>query len=289
MSADGMFNQHLDVAVKHYSKLFWLPSLKKVLLSLVLVCVCGSLLLANTFLNIFDGLINGAILGLSLICVSLICDYAISAFVLKQDPIYDLRRTMAFSLFCWLLWFLFIFIGIFVAKLFGSSWWLRLCLLGFSAVLIFRLIVLNATSSTNYKRILTASFIQPFPCVIVFMVFWSVVQNITHSAILFLFYSSVIGLLSVFFFTFILNRAGERMLGFPSLSIFKAFLLNWVMNLNAPFEAFLEKLGEERDVEVSLIKFDYSRPKAVIAVPSVHQGPFKNVGSSLLPSMLKTS
>jgi putative membrane protein len=50
----------------------------------------------------------------------------------------------------------------------------------------------------------------------------------------------------------------------------------------------LEKLGEKRDIEISLIKFGSSKPKAVIAVPSIHPGPFKNIGSSLLPSMLKT-
>jgi putative membrane protein len=35
------------------------------------------------------------------------------------------------------------------------------------------------------------------------------------------------------------------------------------------------------------LKFDSSKPKAAIIVPLVHPGPFKNIGSSLLPSMLK--
>jgi putative membrane protein len=61
------------------------------------------------------------------------------------------------------------------------------------------------------------------------------------------------------------------------------------VSLNAPLEDFLEKLGEEKDIEVSIIKFDASKPKAVIVTPSVHPGPFKNVGSSLLPFMLKTA
>jgi putative membrane protein len=64
-------------------------------------------------------------------------------------------------------------------------------------------------------------------------------------------------------------------------------MLNWVTGLNAPFEDFLEKLGENEDVEVTLLKFDASKPKAAIIVPLVHPGPFKNIGSSLLPSMFK--
>jgi len=73
------------------------------------------------------------------------------------------------------------------------------------------------------------------------------------------------------------------------MPLFKAFLLNWIVDLNAPFEEFLEKLGENQDVEVSMIKFSSSKPKAAIIVPSVHPGPFKNIGSSFLPSMLKTA
>jgi putative membrane protein len=36
-----------------------------------------------------------------------------------------------------------------------------------------------------------------------------------------------------------------------------------------------------------MLRFDSSKPKAAIIVPSVHPGPFKNIGSSLLPSLLK--
>ena len=78
-------------------------------------------------------------------------------------------------------------------------------------------------------------------------------------------------------------------LGVPSLPLFKAFLLNWIADLNVPFERFLEKLGENRNVEVSLLKFYSSKLKTIIIVPSIHPGPFKNIGSSLLPSMLKTA
>ena len=56
---------------------------------------------------------------------------------------------------------------------------------------------------------------------------------------------------------------------------------------NAPLEKFLEDMGQDKDIEVRLLKFDSSKPKAAIIVPLVHPGPFKNIGSSLLPSLLK--
>jgi putative membrane protein len=107
--------------------------------------------------------------------------------------------------------------------------------------------------------------------------------------VFFFIFSSALGVISGFVFVYILNSAGLQTLKIPSIQLFKAFLLNWIMDLNGPFEEFLEKLGENQDVEVSLIQFQSSKLKAIIAVPSIHPGPFKNIGSSFLPSMLKTA
>ena len=65
------------------------------------------------------------------------------------------------------------------------------------------------------------------------------------------------------------------------MSLFRAFILNWVTNANDPLEKHLEELGENADIEVSLLKFDAQKPKAAIIMPLVHPGPFKNIGSSL--------
>jgi len=281
VAVEDSLNQSMDKAVKRYSSLFELPSYAKVLLLLALSCLGAGIVSAITFFPPFEALVNGLFLGVSLFIVNLIFDYVVSILILGQDPIYDVRRTAALSLFCWGLWFLFILVGVAIGML------VRLCLLGFSAVLILRLIVFNSTSSTGSKRLLAASLLQPFPCIIPFLLFWAEIDYFLIS--LFIIFSTVVSILSSFFFISLLNRVGEQTLKIPSLSLFKAFLINWIVGLNAPFEEFLEKLGEEQDVKVSLMKFDASKPKAVMVVPFVHPGPFKNVGSSLLPSMLKTT
>jgi len=287
-TADSL-SQSMDRAVKHYSSLFMIPSYKKVLLLLALTCIGGGLFSTVILFPFPEGVANGLLLGFSLFFVNLIIDYAVSMLILRQDPIYGLRRTAALSLFSWGLWFSFIFVGATVATSFGLSWWIRLSLLGFSAVIILRLIVLFSTSSKGYKRVLAASLLQPFSCVIPFLVFWIRNECPIASIIFFFTFSLLVSLISSLTFISILNRVGTQTLGVPSLPLFKAFLLNWITDLNVPLEEFLEKLGENQDVEVSLIKFSSSKPKAVIVVPSVHPGPFKNIGSSLLPSMLKTA
>lgn len=290
MTAAGSLSQSMDRAVKHYSSLFMIPSYKKVLLLLALTCISGGLLSTVILFSFPEGVVNGLLLGFSLFFVNLIIDYAVSMLILRRDPIYGLRRTAALSLFSWGLWFFFIFVGAAVAMPFGLSWWIRLSLLGFSAVMILRSIVLLSTSSTDYKRLFAASLLQPFSCIIPFLVFWTRLGYLlTIFTPFFFIFSVAISLLSSLLFVSVLNSVGMQTLGVSSMPLFKAFLLNWITGLNVPFEEFLEKLGENQDVEVSLIKFSPSKPKAVIVVPSVHPGPFKNVGSSLLPSMLKTA
>lgn len=290
MTSEGSLNQSMDKAVKHYSALFKLPPYKKMIMLLALICMGGGFTSAIILFPSFDGLREGLLFCFSLFLINLAVDHAISFLILKGDPIYDLRRTVGLSLFSWVFWFVFVFVGIVFGKLFEFVWWVRLCLLGFSAVLILRLIVLWATSSVNYKRFLAAATLQPLFCLIPFVTLWMHAGfSPTLSMALYLFSSFILGISASFAFIFLLNKLGLQTLGAPSLSLFRAFLINWITDLNAPFEGFLEKLGELRDVEVSLIRFDSKKPKAIMAIPSVHPGPFKNIGSSLLPSMLKTA
>jgi putative membrane protein len=283
-------NQHLDKAIKHYSSLFKLPSYKSILMLLFMFCLSSGILSTLVFISPLIGVAYGLFIGLALFFVTLLLDYFLALFVLKGDPIYDLRRTAAFSLFCWALWLFFIIIGYVSAFLTTLPIWeIRLCLLGFSAVLIFRLITLYATSSLNYQRYLLVSLLHPFLSLIPLMFLWWL-NNVNFLAALgFSVYALAIAFASSLSFILVLNFIGGRFVGEKSIPIFRAFLLNWVADLNSPFESFLEKLSEERDVEVAIMRFDGQNSKVFIVVPLVHPGPFKNVGSSLLPYMLKTA
>jgi putative membrane protein len=97
-----------------------------------------------------------------------------------------------------------------------------------------------------------------------------------------------IAMLAVSFFTFHVNRVGQRTLGIASLPLFRAFMANWTENINAPLEDFFDKLGCERDLKLHMLTFMTGENiKAMIVVPNFHAGPFKNVGSSLFPYMMQ--
>jgi putative membrane protein len=120
------------------------------------------------------------------------------------------------------------------------------------------------------------------------MVFWAGIDSALPLQFLpFLIISAIAGCSFAFLFIFLVDQVGRRTYNVPSMPLFRAFMLNWVAALNAPFEELLEQLGENEDIEVTLLKFDSYKPKAAIIVPLVHPGPFKNIGSSLLPSLMK--
>jgi putative membrane protein len=279
----------IDKAVKLYSSLFLLPSLRRAVLLLALLCLGGGILSVVAFFNLIEGLVKGLILGVSLFSTSLVLDYVTAKVLLRRNPIYDFRRTVAISLFCWFIWLIFIVVGVLCAFALGAQLWLiKLCLFGFYVVLIFRLIVVNTTLPAGYTRRFTVSFLYPYLCMALFMVLWANSRYVTLWWFLpFLLLSPIISTSIVYVFLSTINSVGKQMLGVPSITFLKAFLLNWVADLNVPFENLLEKLSEEQEIKVSIIKFDSSKQKVAIIVPMVHPGPFKNIGSSLLPSMLK--
>jgi putative membrane protein len=288
VATDDSLNHSMKSALKHYSSMFFLPTFQKSVATVAVLCIGGVGL--STFILFFsvDGLLRSLFLGVSVFTAVLLSDCIISKIVLGRDPIYVLRRTVALSLFCWILWLFFIVLGVAFTPFFGLFWWVKLCLLGFATVTTFRAVVFIATSSVGFLRRIIASLLSPLLCIAPFTVFWAGIDSsIPLQFLPFLVVSSIVGCSFAFLFVFLIDQLGRRMYDVPSMPLFRAFMLNWVAALNAPFEALLEKLGENEDIEVTLLKFDSSQPKAAIIVPLVHPGPFKNIGSSLLPSLLK--
>ena len=274
----------MDSAKKHYSSLFFLPSFKRAILSITALCAVGVSLTAYA---LYPSVYSVA-LGISLFVVTLATDLIVSKVVLRSDPIFVIRRTSAMSFYCWLLWFAFMALGTGLAFIFGPLLWIKLTLLGFAAVLTLRIMVLSATSLVAKWRQIVSALIQPILCIVLLLAFWaSLSGTITQQVLPYIILSPIISYIAVYLFLLSIDRLGKTTYGLPAMSLFRAFILNWVTNANDPLEKHLEELGENADIAVNLLKFDAQKPKAAIIMPLVHPGPFKNIGSSLLPSLLK--
>ncbi len=289
MTSGQSMNKSIQSALKHYSSLFFLPTFKRALSALAVICIGLVGLSTAALFPSITGLFLSLGLGLSFFAMTLLFDYVVSRFVLRQDHIFVIRRTVALSLFCWVLWLPFIFSGAALGVLIGFWLWIKLCLLGFCAVSTLRAIVFFSSSPLGFIRSATASLLQPLSCVVLFIILWRGVNTAIQVEVLpFVATSSFLCIASSYLFVSLIDRQGRKVYGIPSMTLFKAFMQNWVVGLNEPIEKYLERLGEDEDIEVSFLKFaSSSELKAAIVVPTVHPGPFKNIGSSLLPSMLK--
>jgi putative membrane protein len=287
MASENSLNQSIDNAARHYSSLFFLPSFKKALVALAALCfVMGFSTLA---VHPSQGLTGALVLGLSFFVLTLLADIAMNKIILRKDPIFSLRRTLILSLFGLIIWFAFAVVGVAIGFSFGYLLWVKLCLIGFAAILNLRIIVLIATSTAASWRKGISVLLQPTLCLTTFIFFW--VGASSKFPILqvlpFIVIAPIISFISVTLFFSSLERLSQKNYSMSSIPLFRAFIVNWVTDQNAPLEKLLENMGQTASIEVSLLKFDASKPKAAIIVPHVHPGPFKNIGSSVLPSLLK--
>ena len=286
METNSSLNRSIDEAKKHYSSLFSLPSFETALVGTAALSFIIALLsyVASPSLELFGALA----LGLSLFALTFAADLIVSKAILREDPIFNLRRTTVVSLVGLAFWLVFILVGAVLSFSFGWILWVQLSLLGYGVALTLRIIVTMATSmSASWRRGLSV-FLQPILCIIAFVVFWNGTQSgIALQVLPFIVAATLIAFIAVFIFFWSLERFSKKVSSMASIPLFRAFIVNWVTDLNAPLEKYLEDMGQDADIEVSLLKFESSKPKAAIIIPQVHPGPFKNIGSSLLPSLLK--
>src|SRR3989304_7596242 len=111
VAAENSMSHSINKAVKHYASMFFLPTFKKALFAVAVLCIGGVGLSTFALFQSVDGLINSLFFGFSLFAVTILLDYVVSKIVLR-DPIYVLRRIVALSLFGWLFWLFFIILGV---------------------------------------------------------------------------------------------------------------------------------------------------------------------------------
>ncbi|MGQ9565780.1 MAG: DUF2070 family protein [Candidatus Bathyarchaeales archaeon] len=289
MTAKNTQQDFIDQAVKRYSSLFTLPPHSTILLFLVLLCIVGGFFIILPFTTQAHlGILWGACLFLIIILSdSVICR------LLRSEPVYNARRCNGLSLFSTLLWVGLMLIGTAISIIFQNvEVWLKMFLLGFCAVALLRLLVYSATLFKGFWMASVAALLHPVLWVGFFYFTWPWLTGEALEASFFIFPSVSIPIIvaTILLFTFIINRVGKKSLGISSMALLKAFLANWIEDVNKPLEDLLEALGTEQTVDISLLTFTTEKNvKATIAVPALHPGPFKNVGSSPLPYMMQTA
>lgn len=278
----------IDLAVRHYPSLFKLPSYKA---TLILLCA-GSLVLglaANIpFTPSLQWIFSGLLSGLMLLVITLLADFLTLKILLQGDIILNAKRILFLSFSSNLLLSVFALPANLTALLIpGINVPVKILFIGFFAALCLRLLVVCSISFSRAILKVLSGIIQPLLALL------AIYATQMSSPIQFAIYTLMaifLSLLSIWLYIMVLNRAGLTALGVPSLKLFRAFLADWAEGVEHPFEEILERLGEERSINISMLMFrsvDGRRMKAAMIIPNLHPGPFRNIGSSPLPGLME--
>ena len=286
--AEGLRREHIDRAVGRYSSLFTLPSLRNIITLTSIQCIITGVATVFALDPSFYGLLIGLSLGITLFATTIFGDYLTASMLLRDDLILDLRRCSFLSFASNVILSALTFIATLGSASLGDpSLWFKLGSLAVFASLTLRFLAFHSVSFLGNWRIFFSVILQPFLFLIPFLVIRLPYGLPSHS---FLYFSLAIlaGFLGVYLFVARVDTVGIRAVGIPSIEMFKAFMANWTEDLEQPLEKILEQLSEEREVRVSMIAFRTGeRMKAAIIVPCIHPGPFKNIGSSSIPSAIQ--
>jgi len=287
-------DEYIDKTVKRYSALFKLPSRRTLLIELLITCLLCGILIVTTFK--FSPLYwstLGLVLGTTLFVLTIASDALIRFSSMSTDPVFNLRRCSALSLYSILIWVGFILVGVVASRILYTDVWFRFFILGFCVASALRLLVLSGVSFSSTGKIAVFAFLQPVLYIVAVVYTASTVNvlNLGVSSLAFSLFSVAVTVTTVFVYVFSIDSVGVGVLGVGSFSVLKAFMAVWAENQNAPFERLFERFSQERNIQLAALSFRSAQgiTKANVIVPAVHPGPFKRIGSSALPHAIQSA
>ncbi|MEM2921156.1 MAG: DUF2070 family protein [Candidatus Bathyarchaeia archaeon] len=273
-------HSYLIDAARYYRRLFKFPSYPNILILTVCEAALGSLLAFLVIYPSVKGLIDGLLFAVMVfILPTFMLDFLISRYIIKS-LVLDLRRIAALSLVATLFQVMILNISS-LSRVFTERFWLTQgFFLGVCVACQFRVLVLKCVSTLDNRRLYFASLLPPLLSGLIGTRWFA--PTCQQILVMVTVISILIG--AALMFVYIVNTHGKSFIGIGAVDLFKAFLANWLVGLTAPLEEYFDALGEEADVTVRLLGFlGNGSLKAIMVVPDIHPGPFRNIGSSNLP------
>ena len=266
------------------------PSTRAIVASMVTLTSLGvgiCFLIARWSLGTFA---YGVMWGIIFLAIpSILSNLYLYRTVMKNDPLFYLRRCLAFSLFTINTWIIFLFSGALLSN--GIPTFIFpdfAILMGLFAVIPLRCVAVFAMSNTSFVKRLTFSLIEPVLSVLLGVLFLGLPSFKLASVLLL---STLTGLIFAFTLITFVEHYGRRRIGFSPIRMFRAFLTDWLEADNVHLESYLNELGVQTELDVAAVVFKRemsSKIKGLILVSNFHPGPFLNVGSSCLPYLFQS-
>jgi len=279
----------LAKAAKYYNLVRKLsfPSSGEILAEIILTATVGcgvSFLLATPTIVDF---VSGCLIGvMTLALPSILTEAALSKLVLRNDPLFYLRRCLALSLIVNCVWILFLLAGGALSRV-VPGFPQKSFLMGMACAYSLRAFAVFSISESSFERRFAAAVAQPLACTTSALILLRLPPAETA---LLLTVAATVSPVLLYPLLIIIERRGKRTIGISLITLFRALLAVFLDMRNEHLEKHLDELGSVEKIGTSVLMFKSmasSRTKAVVVVSDFHPGPFLNVGSSLLPMLIQ--
>jgi putative membrane protein len=274
--------------VRLYSKVWQLPSYRQIVLRMILLVLIGSLILSavkGLLLDVF--LCYLVILGAPVFIGSGLL-YMIATE--EKSPL-DGRRTAGLVQFGLLFWIALSVVGGIVDAVAGASVFeIRFSILGVAIAYLAFAFLVNGLSDHHPVRNTIAALMPPILWILAEL--FLAPRNAALPALPALWFIPIAASLSiasavVHYIYRAVSVPFERDLGINGPQLLRAFGHDFLASNPEPLEEILTKIATVQDIPVEIIIFrDDEGPVACGVIQYVHPGPFRDIGSSDLPSVI---
>ncbi|MHA2027622.1 MAG: DUF2070 family protein [Candidatus Thorarchaeota archaeon] len=274
--------------VRLYTKVWQLPSYQQIVLRMILMVVLGSVILSA---------LKGLLLS-TFVCYLIILGMPVFVgsgllYIIATDdksPL-DGRRTGGLVHFGLIFWIVLSIIGGIIDYALGASFYeVRFSILGVSIAYLAFAFLVNGLSDHHPVRNSIAALMPPLLWVVSLLLIaplnpvLPVFQPLWYIPVM---SSLTIATLIVHYIYRAVSVPFERDLGINGPQLLRAFGHDYLADNPAPLEKILTRIATTQDVPVEIILFkDDQGPVACGVIEYVHPGPFRDIGSSGLPSTI---
>jgi len=274
---------------RRYRLLFSLPSLKTIIIEITLVSILLGLILGSIENNIIHR-VTHILLPFYMLCffISSILSAILSKLILKPETL-TIRRLLGLSLLSMITSGIIQITVITILLLINKIEIYRLSLiLSFGLMLFLRFMVLGTLEKRGLIRTTISSLTQPLFTILTYPYPYLIGPQKTIRLLTELAY--VAGLFSINSWCLLasINLRTERKTQMRGIELFRAFMKNWLTGDKKPLEEIFKKYAITKKMKIWCILFsaENGAVNSAMIIPQIHYGPFRNVGSSQLPSMI---
>jgi putative membrane protein len=266
------------------------PSTTTIVLSSVLFTTIGTgvsfLIARGTPASFLFGIAWGLV---ALTVPAFASDIVLYFTIMKEDPLFYLRRCLALSLFTTVTMVILFLFGATISVIDSRFIFPDFAvILGMFAVIPPRALAVFSMSRTSFARRLVFALVEPFLMTLSVILVFGLPAGRMFTGLLI---ASTAGLAFAFALISMIELNGRKAIGFSPIRMFRAFLTDWLEGQNKELESYLYELGVETEIDAAAFAFrrkGSENIKGIILVSTLHPGPFLNVGSSVLPYLFES-